>query len=103
MLDLFPKHKLEPIPGEDLLFSQELNGEILGENVIRARTEKGGAMRNMPPSLEGIKINNRWVVIYSKYDIGCALERHQAPDCLGYHPESAFKLGAAAVLYCLRP
>ncbi len=44
------------------------------------------------PSLEGVKIRDRWVILYSKYDIGCALERHQSLDCLGYHPESAFGL-----------
>jgi hypothetical protein len=57
----------------------------------------------MPPALEGIKLNNRWVVLYSKYDIGCALEGHQSSDCLGYTPESAKKLAGAAVLYTLRP
>ena len=55
------------------------------------------------PALEGIKYNGRWVVIYSKYDLGCALERHQSSDCLGYDPDSAMKIAAAAVLYSLRP
>ena len=41
-------------------------------------------MQSVPPMLEGIKIDNRWVVLYSKYDIGCALERHRSSDCLGY-------------------
>jgi hypothetical protein len=43
------------------------------------------------------------VLLYSKYDIGCALERHQALDCPGYHPDSAFRIAGAAVLYALRP
>ena len=55
------------------------------------------------PALEGVKIEGRWAVIYSKYDIGCALERHQSADCLGYTYESALRLGQAAVLYQLRP
>ncbi len=57
----------------------------------------------MAPFLEGIKYNGRWVVLYSKYDIGCALERHQSVDCLGYHPDSAVKIAGAALLYTLRP
>jgi hypothetical protein len=54
------------------------------------------------PQLEGIKIGNRWAVIYSKYDIGCALEKHQSSDCLGHDYESAVKLAGAAVLYALQ-
>jgi hypothetical protein len=43
------------------------------------------------------------VVIYSKYDIGCALEKHQSGDCLGYTYDSALALAKAAVLYHFRP
>jgi hypothetical protein len=60
-------------------------------------------MRPMPPWLEGVKYKNRWVVIYSKYDIGCALEKHQSSDCVGYDVDSAHRLAAAAVLYSLKP
>jgi hypothetical protein len=60
-------------------------------------------MRRTVPFLEGIKINDRWVLLHSKYDIGCALERHQSVDCLGYNPESAFKIAGAAVLYAVQP
>jgi hypothetical protein len=42
------------------------------------------------------------VVIYSKYDLGCALENHQSSDCLGHDKASALKLAAAAVLYELK-
>jgi hypothetical protein len=103
MQDLFPKHKLERIPLTDELFSKKLNGVKFTEQNIECRTEKGGKMQNMPPWLEGIKVNDRWAVIYSKYDIGCALERHKASDCLGYSPDSAQKLAGAAVLYTLQP
>jgi hypothetical protein len=39
---------------------------------------------------------------FSKYDIGCALEKHQSPDCLGHDHGSALKLGSAVVLYALK-
>ena len=58
--------------------------------------------RDVDPHLEGIKINGRWAVIYSKYDIGCALEKHKSTDCLGHDPDSALRLGTAAVLYALK-
>jgi len=59
-------------------------------------------MRNYPVLLEGIKIDGRWVVVYSKYDIGCAIEGHKAADCLGYDKESALRIAAAVVLYSLK-
>jgi hypothetical protein len=100
---LFPDRPLERVPADDLLFSKELNGEALGEHNIRCRRERNGPLRPMAPWLEGIRLDGRWVVLYSKYDLGCALERHQSSDCLGYDHASALRLGSAAVLYLLRP
>ncbi len=103
---LFPDKKLEPIPENDELFSKELNGEAITS--VRCRRESASSEGNDPgyqdvrPSLEGIKLDKRWVVIYSKYDVGCALEKHQSSDCLGHDYPSALKLGSAAVLYALK-
>jgi len=69
---------------------------------VRCRRERGAAFREVAPELEGIKFKNRWVVIYSRYDVGCALEKHQSTDCLGHDYDSALKIGAAAVLYALK-
>ena len=51
-------------------------------------TEAAGGARGFP-QLEGVKINDHWAIIYSKFDIGCALERHTGIDCKGYTHESA--------------
>lgn len=100
---LFPDKKLERVPLDDILFSQELSGEALTAKTIRIRRERGTEFTSAAPFLEGIKIDDRWVILYSKYDIGCALERHQSSDCLGYDHASALKIGTAALLYLLRP
>ncbi len=100
---LFPKEALVQVPHDDVLFSKNLNGVAITRDNIACRTEAGGPVRQMPPYLEGIKLKNRWVVLYSKYDIGCALEKHKASDCLGYSPDSALKISGAAVLYTLSP
>ncbi len=106
---LFPGRKLEPIPVSpvsDDLYSQDVNGEAI--RTVRCRTEAAAAsgqaadFREVAPYLEGIKIGNRWAIIYSKYDIGCALEKHQSTDCLGHDHASAIRLGSAAVLYALK-
>jgi hypothetical protein len=100
------KKDLEPIPANDELFGKALNGTEI--TAVRCRREKGAGneaeagFTSVAPQLEGIKIGNRWAVIYSKYDVGCALEKHQSSDCLGYDYESAVKLASAAVLYALQ-
>jgi hypothetical protein len=104
---MFPDSPLQVIPATDPLFSPKLNGgsAITTVRCRRERTDGKGPeaeMRNYAPYLEGVKIDGRWVIIYSKYDIGCALEGHKAADCLGHDKESALKLGSAVVLYSLK-
>ena len=104
---LFPEAKLEAIPTDDLLFSAKLNRTAIEsverrEKVGNAAETKDAGYEKLPPKLEGIKIDGRWVVIYSRYDLGCAMEGHKSTDCLGHTPESAKKLAAAAVLYSLK-
>lgn len=103
---LFPDSKLELIPADDPLYSAKMGGAALTS--VRCRREKPDGtgpepeLRSYSPHLEGIKIDGRWAVIYSKYDLGCALEGHKASDCLGHDKESATKLAAAVVLYSLK-
>lgn len=97
---LFPGKNLEPISPDDELFDREISGEKI--TTVLCRREPEGGFQKVLPQLEGIKLNNRWVVIYSKYDIGCALEKHKSSDCLGHDFESARKLAGAAILYALK-
>lgn len=100
---LFPGKELERVPVKDFLFSSKLTGIDLDETTIRGRIKSGEDPRSMAPFLEGIRVDGRWAVLYSKYDIGCALERHSTSDCLGYTPESAYRIATAAVLYTYWP
>jgi hypothetical protein len=103
--DLFPDKKLEFIALNDDLYSKELNGTAITQVRCRRPNADGSpdrAYRAVDPYLEGIKIDGRWVVIYSKYDIGCALENNKASDCLGHDHDSAVRLGKAAVYYVLK-
>jgi hypothetical protein len=98
------KLSLEPIPPDDELFGKALNGTEIKQVRCRRRLADGTVteLRSVPPALEGVKFNGRWVVIYSPYDIGCALENHKATDCVGHDHESALRLARAAVLYALK-
>jgi len=53
------------------------------------------------PILEGIKINDRYVVIYSKYDISCALEQQNTQTCAGYSRLDAARIATNMVVYAL--
>ncbi|HEY1378118.1 MAG TPA: DUF4159 domain-containing protein [Gemmataceae bacterium] len=104
---LFPDAKLEPIPPDDPFYGADINGTAI--TTVRLRKERPGTQEaeaefrdSRPTYLEGIKQNGRWVVVYSRYDIGCALEKHASSDCKGYDHGSAVKLAAAAVLYTLK-
>lgn len=103
---LFPDRKLEVIPLTDDLYSEALNGPGRAIRTVRCRRDTDGRRdleyRTVEPYLEGIKIDGRWAVIYSKYDLGCALEKTRSPDCLGHDFDSAVRLGTAVVLYALK-
>jgi len=104
---LFPDAELVPIPPDDPLFSAKLNGGT-PLTAVRCRREKPDGsgpeqeMRTYAPMLEGVKLDGRWVVIYSKYDVGCALEGHKSSDCRGHDKDGALRIGAAVVLYALK-
>lgn len=102
---LYPDKKFERIPLDDALFSEKLNGRAI--TTVRCRTEKpdGSAeaeYQEVQPLLEGIKVGNRWAIIYSKYDLGCALEKHKSSACKGYDYDSALRLASACVLYAMK-
>ena len=51
--------------------------------------------------LEGIEIDGKYAVVYSKYDLSCALERQATSACAGYTTEDAIRIGVNLVLYGL--
>jgi hypothetical protein len=110
---VFPGAKLEviqptrPDGTEEPLFkmAREAGLDIRSVKCRREKADGSGPeseLRSYPPYLEGIRLDGRWVVVYSKYDLGCALEGHKSSDCLGHDRDSALKIGAAVVLYALK-
>ena len=95
---LLPNNPLVPIPPGDELYTTKVGFDL---SKVQYTGAAGGA-RGFP-QLEGVKINDHWAIIYSKYDIGCALERHTGIDCKGYTHESAVKIAANIVIYATLP
>lgn len=106
MRAIFPDKPLERIPTGDALFSDRFGGYDL--RTVQRRDPAGrcpgglrSIVRKVEPELWGIRMGERWGVIFSPYDLSCALENQGALDCKGYLPEDAQKLGINVVLYSL--
>ncbi len=102
----FPNHKLARIPATHELFTSKIGHDL---HDMRRREPNGGEPGQPfkpttvvgEPLLEGIEIDGRYVVIYSKYDLSCALERQASAACAGYVTEDAIKIAVNVVLYSL--
>jgi hypothetical protein len=109
METIFPKQKLERIPVTDPLLTKTYGGFDL-KTVSRrdpGKTPAGGGpleatVRQVPPDLDGIKFGDRWGVIFSQYDLSCALERRDSLECRGYLRQDAAKIGLNVILYSLQ-
>ncbi len=96
--EMLPKNPLVPIPHDDELYSAKIGYDLSKVHYTKAA---GGGQDF--PQLEGVKIDGHWAVIYSKYDLGCALERHQGLDCKGYVYKSAEEIATNIVIYSTLP
>ena len=96
--ELMPDHPLVPIPRHDDFYARK-SGYDLAD--ARRTTAAGGKADY--PDLEGVQIDGRWAVIYSKLDLGCALQKQAGIECKGYTHESALRIATNIVLYATLP
>jgi hypothetical protein len=95
---LLPRNPLVPIPHDDEIYTPNVGFDL---SQVQYSPAAGG--RRDYPQLEGVKLGGHWSVIYSRYDLGCALEHHQGLDCKGYTHESAQRIAANIVIYSTMP
>jgi len=103
---VLPDHKLEEIPASDPLFTAgEYGGYEIREVTLREPAGGDGPLaarrRRIPPQLEGVRIGDRWAVIFSPYDLSCALEKQNSLECTGYDRDDAEKIALNILLYSL--
>jgi hypothetical protein len=103
---LFPDNPLKRIPPGHEMFTTKIGYDLKTvkrrePDVDLANAALSVSVREAEPFLEGIEINGRFVVIYSKYDISCALERQASVACVGYVHDDAVKIGVNVILYAL--
>lgn len=104
MAALYPDKPLTRIPVTHELYSSNLGHDLRtvrrrGADQTSGRGVIANAVITGEPALEGIEIDGRYVVIYSKYDLSCALERQSAIACEGYVSEDATKLAVNIIQY----
>ncbi|GAB4145862.1 MAG: DUF4159 domain-containing protein [Planctomycetaceae bacterium] len=106
MTELFPDKKFKRIPIKHELFTRKVGYDI--SKVKRRAPETTNKnvqlktnVRTVEPFLEGIEIDGRLVVIYSKYDISCALEQQSSIACAGYVRKDALKIAINILMYSM--
>jgi hypothetical protein len=108
MAAIFPETSLRPISGKHAMFGTTFGGFDLSTVALRDPRRNGAAgplrtdVLQIPPELEGVQIGERYGVIFSKYDLSCALERQNSLECAGYARDDAAKIGINVVLFSLR-
>ncbi|HEV7226020.1 MAG TPA: DUF4159 domain-containing protein [Pirellulales bacterium] len=108
MAAALPGHPLEAIPANHRMFTTALGGfdlKKVGRREPQPQGEGGPlktVVREVEPELEGVRFDDRYGVIFSRYDLSCALEKHDSLECLGYTREDAAKIGLNVVLYALQ-
>jgi hypothetical protein len=103
---LYPDKELVQIPADHELFSETVGHQIKDVRRHRLVPSPKNATLELkeevgPPLLEGIEIDGRLAIIYSRYDISCALEHQASLSCDGYVEEDAAKLAINMVLYAM--
>jgi hypothetical protein len=103
-----PGQALVRIPPDDPIFTNAYGGFDIRSVSLRdpqaasdGREPISARVRHVEPQLEGIQLNGRWAVIFSPYDISCALESHEALGCRGYTHQDAARIGLNVLLYSL--
>ncbi len=106
---VLPGATLERIPNSHLLFTDACGGYDIRQVERRdpVQPEPGtplrARVRKVEPELEGIELDGRLAVIFSPYDISCALEQHESLQCRGYTRQDAARIGLNVLAYSLNP
>jgi hypothetical protein len=109
MQSVLPDNALQPIPPDHSMLTTTFQGYNLAN--VQLRNPGGGGDSNDPlrtriertaPVLEGIQIDGRLVVVFSPYDLSCALENQASIECKGYVREDAAKIGINVLLYAMQ-
>ena len=103
---IFPDMPLELVPTDDSLFSGDHCGFKIDKLPLKLLQQVPGQKivtreREVTPELYALRIENRIAVLFSPYDVSCALENASTLECQGYSREAAMKLATNILLYAI--
>lgn len=108
MATLFRDEKLKPLPSSHPLLTQEYRGYDVTRVTLRdpAFRAEGDPLKakvyRVAPTLETLEVDGRMSVVFSPYDLSCALENSPSLECKGYDRRDAAKIGINVLLYALQ-
>jgi len=103
MLQIVAAGQWESIAPEDWIYSPRFGGYQIDQVRMRLPQQEPGGWITTEPKLEGLRYDDRYRVIFSPFDISCALESGSSASCYGYSTEDAGRIAANILLYALQP
>ncbi len=96
---LFPDRPLEPLPADHPIIAGQ-PGVTLKTVQYRAALQAERPDLHTP-QLEGITLDGRLAVVYSRYSLDCALDGHKCFACRGLEHEDALRVAGNVILHAL--
>lgn len=99
---LFGEDRWVQVPPDDPLmtgaFAPGVASSLHGLEYKPARDGSSPARLDWP-LLYGVRHNERWMIVYSPYDVSCGVAGHPCVRCTGYIPRHAEAIAANVMLY----
>lgn len=96
--ELYPNQPLERLPLSHGIFEAPFKIEhVTYKERVAAKFPKLGS----EPYLEGVTVNQRLLIVYSRFNLGCELQGNPMPLSLGVKGESAYRLAVNTLVYAL--
>ncbi len=103
-----PEAEFVRLPEKHPLFSQQFHGYDLSRVTLRDPQMRavGDPLSTrqvqISPLLEGVQLEGRLAVVFSPYDISCAMENAASLECKGYIPADAARLVVNIVMFAMQ-
>ncbi len=94
---VLPEHKLQPLPLDHPIYHCLYNIQSVNYTP-RVREDFGP---QTAPHLEGISLDGRLAVLYSRFDLGNGWEQFPHPYSYGVQDDDALKIGTNAIVYAI--
>ena len=104
MSQIFPGSEFKLIPPDHPLWTDPKFGFPLDRVTLRRPDPNRGGFAELkiPPKMEALIVNDQIKVIFSPYDLSCAMENVAASQCEGYLRDDAAIMAIKILFYVLR-